>query len=76
MTEPPEAMGTPPIRIPRLRLSRWRVLLGILGGHRFVGGVFVLVALALGTQLWHIDGRRWPVTWPKPRPRNAPSHAR
>jgi hypothetical protein len=59
-----------------LGVSLLLVVLGILGGHRFVGGVFVLVALALGTQLWHIDGRRWPVTWPKPRPRNAPSHAR
>src|SRR5258708_34487833 len=31
VTAQPEAAGTPPSRIPRLRLSRWRVLLGILG---------------------------------------------
>jgi zinc protease len=57
-----------------LGFSLLLVLLGLLSGHPLVASVFVLVALALGMQLWLIDGRTLRIPWPKPR--NEPSHAR
>ncbi|MGA8247501.1 MAG: hypothetical protein WB797_11390 [Nocardioides sp.] len=57
-----------------LGLSLLLVLLGLLGGHRVVASVFVVVALALGMQLWLTEGGSLRIPWPKPR--NEPSHAR
>ncbi len=57
-----------------LGFSLLLVLLGLAGGHRLIASVFVLVALALGMQLWLTEGGSLRIPWPKPR--NQPSHAR
>lgn len=52
-----------------LGVSLLLVLIGVLGGHRLLGAVFVLLAGALGAHLWRLQGGRWPGT------ASAPGHA-